>query len=164
MGMHHREEHLPDDLSSTMRFTRSRITHWLRYYLRFLIIGLPELTWYVPLVLIRTLMMMGNCTQHSFISQKHPEDPFSQHYLRQDPLQPALLQRRVPYSALHQAARTLDRASDRVRKGAARVRCARRDRGRRRRLFRNLAEHDVRPLGLFGGQIRAFGRRAGAQP
>jgi hypothetical protein len=30
----------------------------------------------VPLVLIRTLMMMGNCTQHSFISQKHPEDPF----------------------------------------------------------------------------------------
>ena len=30
----------------------------------------------VPLVLIRTLMMMGNWTQHSFISQEHPEDPF----------------------------------------------------------------------------------------
>jgi hypothetical protein len=30
----------------------------------------------IPLVLIRTLMMMGNWTQHSFISQEHPEDPF----------------------------------------------------------------------------------------
>ena len=116
MGMHHREENLPDDLSSTMRFTRNRITHWLRYYLRFLFIGLPEVFLYfykrknwklfrsvltgeaaywsvvgvglwlrpqatiavflVPLVLIRTLMMMGNWTQHSFISQEHPEDPF----------------------------------------------------------------------------------------
>ncbi len=116
MGMHHREENLPDDLSSTMRFTRSRFTHWLRYYLRFLIIGLPELMLYfykrknwklfgrvltgegvywsivavglwlrpeaalavfvVPLVLIRTLMMMGNWTQHSFISQERPQDPF----------------------------------------------------------------------------------------
>jgi fatty acid desaturase len=116
MGMHHREENLPDDLSSTMHFTRDRITHWLRYYVRFLLIGLPELFFYfykrknwkllrrvllgegtywsivalglwlrpqatlavliVPLVLIRTLMMMGNWTQHSFISQEHPGDPF----------------------------------------------------------------------------------------
>jgi fatty acid desaturase len=116
MGMHHREENLPDDLSSTMRFTRNRISHWLRYYLRFLLIGLPELMLYfykrknwklfrrvllgegvywsivgiglwfrpeatlavliVPLVLIRTLMMMGNWTQHSFIDAEHPEDPF----------------------------------------------------------------------------------------
>ena len=116
MGMHHREENLPEDLSSTMRFTRSRFTHWLRYYLRFLLIGLPELMLYfyrrknwklfgrvltgeaaywsivavaawlrpeaalivfvVPLVLIRTLMMMGNWTQHSFISQERPQDPF----------------------------------------------------------------------------------------
>jgi fatty acid desaturase len=116
MGMHHREENLPDDLSSTMRFTRNRFTHWLRYYLRFLVIGLPELMLYfykrknwklfsrvltgegvywsivgvalwlrpdaalvvlvIPLVLIRTLMMMGNWTQHSFISQERPRDPF----------------------------------------------------------------------------------------
>jgi fatty acid desaturase len=116
MGMHHREENLPDDLSSTMRFTRNRLSHWLTYYLRFLIIGLPELLFYfykrnnwklfgrvligegsywalvalglwlrpeatlvvlvIPLVLMRTLMMMGNWTQHSFISQEHPEDPF----------------------------------------------------------------------------------------
>ena len=116
MGMHHREENLPDDLSSTMRFTRNRLSHWLRYYFRFLLIGLPELLLYfykrknwklfgrvafgegvywsvaalglwlrpeatlvvllVPLLLMRTLMMMGNWTQHSFISQEHPEDPF----------------------------------------------------------------------------------------
>jgi hypothetical protein len=116
MGMHHREENLADDLSSTMRFTRNRFTHWLRYYLRFLVVGLPELLWYfykrknfklfgrilmgegvywsvvalglwlrpeatlivlvVPLVGIRTVMMMGNWTQHSFISQDHPEDPY----------------------------------------------------------------------------------------
>ncbi len=116
MGMHHREENLADDLSSTLRFTRNRLDHWLRYYVRFLVFGLPELAWYfakrrnwklvgrvalgegaywsaiaglfwlrpeatfvvflVPLVLIRTLMMMGNWTQHSFISQEHPEDPF----------------------------------------------------------------------------------------
>jgi fatty acid desaturase len=116
MGMHHREENLPDDLSSTMRFTRSRLSHWLRYYFRFLLIGLPELLLYfhkrknwklfgrvlvgegvywsvvalglwlrpeatlvvlvIPLLLMRTLMMMGNWTQHSFISQEHPEDPF----------------------------------------------------------------------------------------
>ncbi|HET7540954.1 MAG TPA: fatty acid desaturase [Polyangiaceae bacterium] len=116
MGMHHREENLADDLSSTMRFTRNRITHWLRYYLRFLLFGLPELlfyfykrdnwklfqrvlvgegvywtvvalglwlrpeaTWVVlimPLVAMRTIMMMGNWVQHSFISQDHPEDPY----------------------------------------------------------------------------------------
>jgi len=116
MGMHHREENLADDLSSTMRFTRNRITHWLRYYLRFLFFGLPELLFYfykrdnwklfqrvligegvywslvalglwlrpqatlvvlvIPLVAMRTIMMMGNWVQHSFISQDHPEDPY----------------------------------------------------------------------------------------
>jgi hypothetical protein len=116
MGMHHREENLRPDLSSTMRFKRNRLDHWLRYCLRFLCFGLPELSGYlikrknwkllgrvvigegcfyaliglglyyrleatltvfvIPLVFIRTLMMMGNWTQHSFISQEHPEDPF----------------------------------------------------------------------------------------
>jgi len=46
MGMHHREENLAPDLSSTMRFQRNRLDHWLRYYLRFMIIGLPELCLY----------------------------------------------------------------------------------------------------------------------
>src|SRR5512147_1841834 len=43
MGMHHREENLADDLSSTLPYQRDRLDHWLRYYLRFLFIGLPEL-------------------------------------------------------------------------------------------------------------------------
>jgi hypothetical protein len=116
MGMHHREENLPDDLSSTMRFRRNRLDHWLRYYLRFMFFGLPELCLYfatrkryklfgrvvlgeglywagtlvglfflpaptlivftLPLVAIRTLMMMGNWTQHAFICQEKPEDPY----------------------------------------------------------------------------------------
>jgi len=116
MGMHHREENLADDLSSTMRFQRNRFDHWLRYYLRFLIIGLPELALYlvrkkryklfgrllagegcylaavalglafrpeatlvvfvVPLLAIRTLMMMGNWSQHAFICQQNPADPY----------------------------------------------------------------------------------------
>jgi fatty acid desaturase len=46
MGMHHREENLAGDLSSTMRFQRNRFDHWLRYYLRFMLFGLPELCVY----------------------------------------------------------------------------------------------------------------------
>jgi fatty acid desaturase len=116
MGMHHREENLPADLSSTMRFQRDRLSHWLRYYVRFLLFVLPELLLYfykrknwklfsrtlvgegsylivvglglwlepgatlvvlvVPMLLMRTVMMMGNWTQHSFISPDHPDDPF----------------------------------------------------------------------------------------
>lgn len=46
MGMHHREENLAADLSSTMRFKRDRFDHWLRYYLRFMFAGLFELEVY----------------------------------------------------------------------------------------------------------------------
>ncbi len=46
LGMHHREENLADDLSSTMRFRRDRIDHWLRYFFRFLLVGLFELEIY----------------------------------------------------------------------------------------------------------------------
>jgi len=35
MGMHHIEDNLPDDLSSTMRYQRDNAWHFLRYYLRF---------------------------------------------------------------------------------------------------------------------------------
>ncbi len=47
MGMHHREENLAADLSSTMRFQRNRLDHWVRYWLRFLFFGLPELSLYM---------------------------------------------------------------------------------------------------------------------
>ncbi|HEV8246290.1 MAG TPA: fatty acid desaturase, partial [Polyangiaceae bacterium] len=116
MGMHHREENLGDDLSSTMRFRRDRFDHWLRYWGRFQLFCLLELSRYfsrrrqhkllsrllwgeglywllmaalllwkpgatlvvflVPLWVIRTLMMMGNWAQHSFVGADHPEDPY----------------------------------------------------------------------------------------
>lgn len=116
MGMHHAEENLEQDLSSTMRFQRDRFVHWLEYWGRFLSVGLLDLSRYmlrhgrqrlfrrlvvgeavywsivialafvrpmaalavfvVPLVLIRTLMMMGNWGQHAFISAAHPDNAY----------------------------------------------------------------------------------------
>ena len=43
MGMHHKEGNLMGDLSSTMRFQRDKFRHWLRYWSRFMTIGLGEL-------------------------------------------------------------------------------------------------------------------------
>lgn len=47
LGMHHPENNLADDLSSTMRFERDRIDHFLRYFFRFFFLSLPELTAYL---------------------------------------------------------------------------------------------------------------------
>jgi len=116
MGMHHPEQNLADDLSSTMRFQRDRFSHWLRYYGRFLALGLPDLRRYMvakkrprlarraltgegafwamvlalalvrpgaalvvfvaPMLIIRTLMMIGNWGQHAFISAAQPDNPY----------------------------------------------------------------------------------------
>jgi fatty acid desaturase len=116
MGMHHLEENLEDDLSSTLCYQRDRFSHWLRYCGRFLFVGFVDLIRYfsarrrsrllrrfvvgeaiyftamvalllwnpaatlvvfvVPLLAIRTLMMMGNWGQHAFVSQDHPDDPY----------------------------------------------------------------------------------------
>lgn len=46
LGMHHREENLPNDTSTTLRYRRDSLLHWLRYVGRFLVIGLPELCVY----------------------------------------------------------------------------------------------------------------------
>lgn len=46
MGMHHKEGNLLGDLSTTMPFQRDKFTHWLRYWARFMTIGLPELLMY----------------------------------------------------------------------------------------------------------------------
>lgn len=43
MGMHHKEGNLHGDLSSTMRYQRDSFGHWLRYFGRFITIGLYEL-------------------------------------------------------------------------------------------------------------------------
>lgn len=46
MGMHHVEENLEDDLSSTMRFRRDRMGDWLRYWGRFMTVGVFDLSRY----------------------------------------------------------------------------------------------------------------------
>ncbi len=46
MGMHHKEGNLLGDLSSTMPFQRDRFTHWLRYWGRFMTVGLLDLVFY----------------------------------------------------------------------------------------------------------------------
>jgi hypothetical protein len=46
MGMHHPENNLPDDLSSTMRFRRDSFINWLKYYLDFMVLGLTRLAHY----------------------------------------------------------------------------------------------------------------------
>ena len=116
VGMHHQEENLADDLSSTMRFERDSFGDWLRYWLRFMTLGMADLSRYLahkgrrkllrrilvgegiywagllvllavnpkaalvvfvgPLVLIRTLMMMGNWAQHAFVCCEQPENPY----------------------------------------------------------------------------------------
>lgn len=116
VGMHHPEENLDGDASTTARYQRDRLTHWLRYWARFLVLGLPELCLYmirrrrwpllrrilagegvywalivslatvqldatlvvfvIPLVLMRTVLMLGNWAQHAFLSGSHPTERY----------------------------------------------------------------------------------------
>ena len=46
IGMHHVEGNLSDDLSSTMKYQRDNLFHWLRYNTRFMLLGLIELFLY----------------------------------------------------------------------------------------------------------------------
>ena len=46
MGMHHVEGNLPGDLSSTMKYQRDNVLHWLRYFLRFFCFCMFELPLY----------------------------------------------------------------------------------------------------------------------
>jgi len=47
IGMHHPENNLPDDLSSTMKYQRDRFTHFLHYWGTFMTIGVVQLTGYL---------------------------------------------------------------------------------------------------------------------
>lgn len=47
LGMHHRAGNLPDDASSTMKYRRDRLDHWLRYLARFLFVGVFDLLGYL---------------------------------------------------------------------------------------------------------------------
>lgn len=112
IGMHHPENNLPTDLSSTMRFQRDSVIGFLRYFGRFFVFGLFELARYhwtnrrakmfrstvagevafygvavvlcfvdwraglvvffIPLTLVRFLMMAGNWAQHAFVDADAP--------------------------------------------------------------------------------------------
>ncbi|MBM4359281.1 MAG: fatty acid desaturase [Deltaproteobacteria bacterium] len=47
LGMHHVEDNMPDDLSSTMRYRRDSFLHFLHYFGRFFLFVLVELTAYL---------------------------------------------------------------------------------------------------------------------
>jgi fatty acid desaturase len=47
IGMHHVEDNMPSDLSSTMRYRRDSFLHFLAYVLRFLLAGVADLTAYL---------------------------------------------------------------------------------------------------------------------
>ncbi len=116
VGMHHPEENLPGDLSSTLGYRRDSFVAWLRYWARFMTLGMFDLArhfvrkgqwkllrrivfgetlywaaivallfvnpkatlavFVAPLVLMRTLMMMGNWAQHAFVCPVHPDDRY----------------------------------------------------------------------------------------
>ena len=203
VGMHHVEGNMPDDLSSTMRFRRDRLSHFLAYFLRFflaihydlgryhyrrkrwallrrMIIGegsymlavaglaafvnwqATVIVFVVPLVMTRFLMMAGNWSQHAFID---PDDPGlqEQHRLHQHPLQPALLQRRLPRRPSRQAQPPLDRDARRLPRPARALRGRGRGRVRGRRLLPDLGAPDAPPLRRARAPLRRA-RRARARP
>jgi hypothetical protein len=55
IGMHHPENNLPDDLSTTMPFQRDSFAHFLRYWGRFFFLGLIDLARYMAKRKRRTL-------------------------------------------------------------------------------------------------------------
>jgi hypothetical protein len=57
VGMHHPENNLPEDLSSTMRFQRDSAWHFTRYFLRFVFVVLIELAMYLVRKGRRSLMI-----------------------------------------------------------------------------------------------------------
>lgn len=70
IGMHHPENNLPDDLSSTMRFERDNPLHFLRYFLRFFFFSVLEMARYHykrgHLKMLR-LMLIGELGFYAFV-------------------------------------------------------------------------------------------------
>ncbi len=68
MGMHHPENNLPDDLSSTMKYRRDSLLHWLMYYGDFMLLGLPRLIAYHARKKNQKLMLRAAVGELSFIA------------------------------------------------------------------------------------------------
>ena len=117
MGMHHPENNMPDDESSTMFYQRDSALSFLRYLADFLVVGLPHLAAYlhrtrkrtlyrqllrgevtyvvalvalaflnlpatlavfvVPVLVTRSVMMLGNWSQHAFIDANTPDNCYT---------------------------------------------------------------------------------------
>ncbi|AWM33356.1 fatty acid desaturase family protein [Hymenobacter nivis] len=117
MGMHHPENNMPDDESSTMFYQRDSALSFLRYWADFLVMGLPRLGAYlrrtrkrtlhrqllrgevayvvavvalafvnlpatlavfvVPVLVTRSVMMLGNWSQHAFIDANTPDNCYT---------------------------------------------------------------------------------------
>lgn len=62
LAMHHRENNLEDDLSSTMHYQRDSFRHFLLYFARFFFTVIPTLAWYFnerSLVKLRNRVIRG---------------------------------------------------------------------------------------------------------
>jgi hypothetical protein len=79
IGMHHPENNLGDDLSTTMPFERDRATHWLQYFGTFFFAGIFQLVKYhatvgkprlVKLFLAGEVGFIAMCVALSFVSFK----------------------------------------------------------------------------------------------
>ena len=57
VGMHHPENNLEGDVSSTLGYRRDSVTDFARYLLRFLLLGLPDMTSYFARKKRRSLML-----------------------------------------------------------------------------------------------------------
>jgi fatty acid desaturase len=103
VGMHHIENNMPDDTSSTMAYQRDSTRGFLAYFFKFLFVGVINtirylfnrkrknlyqrltivnlkatlLVFIVPLLFARLVMMLGNWTQHSFIDASQPENLYT---------------------------------------------------------------------------------------
>src|SRR3984893_11182637 len=66
VGMHHPENNLEDDISSTLPYRRDHLGDFLRYLIRFLLAGLFELTRYFVRKGRRTLMVRTIIGELSF--------------------------------------------------------------------------------------------------
>ena len=116
IGMHHPENNLEEDGSSTMRYQRDSVQSFLAYYLSFITAGPFQLLRYLrekgrsnlarrflqgeaafyavvialgfvnlpatvvvfilPYFILRLIMMVGNWTQHAFVSAEQPENDY----------------------------------------------------------------------------------------
>ena len=85
VGMHHPENNLEADISSTLQYRRDSVVDFARYFFRFFFIGIIELTSYfaartvvfiLPYFIARFAMMAGNWGQHAFIDRAAPENSY----------------------------------------------------------------------------------------